>query len=625
MDERTVKTERFEIHGGVLQRTGGLDFGGPAILLIHGSESHRGWFAPLTKALVEKGWTVWTFDRAGWGDAPGKRGHLAHAEVALASLGSAVAFCRSKDRLERVLGMSWGGLLVAAWAARHRTPEVPVTLLVPGIFLKRRIRLRAIWRVLASGCHALLTWSPWNIKLPLDLEDFSENPDTRRWIAADHNRVTHVSPQFIRATLQLRKFVHKLQGQQIQVLLAEHDAITDGAATRRFFKRCDVGPVVAKTGATHALILDHAAWIAGEIPAPNHCSHSRKASSKMHLFDRLEMIESVVPFWTTFKHAAASRSQTHSIQLRLFKGKQFIAGGEVLPREYVTGETIASAWHTIERDFWPELKKVAFYADVDPTTSLEPLWSAADAARSPAAWSGLDTAACDAWMRQTGSRLPMVHHWQTKNLPPSIPPRLTAPVGLGMPTIWPQLLSWCGFRDFKIKLNHEEPVATCQNLIKLVGKNADVRVDANAAWTFAAFEELLPLLAAAGVTSVEEPCRREDRALVWRLAQDAPIPLVADESLCTLEDAQRLIHPNIRWNLRLGKNGGYTGFRALLRVAAENGIDVQLGCLVGESRILAHAAKNVLYWAPWRHLESSFPSLLLRPGAQVIKRRVILS
>jgi muconate cycloisomerase len=92
------------------------------------------------------------------------------------------------------------------------------------------------------------------------------------------------------------------------------------------------------------------------------------------------------------------------------------------------------------------------------------------------------------------------------------------------------------------------------------------------------------------------------------------MPVIADESLCTLSDAQELIKLKAcrLFNLRLSKCGGLGNALKIKKMADKAGILCQLGCQVGETSILAAAgrhfalaANNLVY------VEGSFAPLLL--------------
>jgi len=71
------------------------------------------------------------------------------------------------------------------------------------------------------------------------------------------------------------------------------------------------------------------------------------------------------------------------------------------------------------------------------------------------------------------------------------------------------------------------------------------------------------------------------------------IPVMADESLVTLEQARQLIDLGAcdHFNIRLSKNGGITASLAIAKLAHEAGIKIQVGAQVGETGILSAQAE----------------------------------
>ena len=72
-----------------------------------------------------------------------------------------------------------------------------------------------------------------------------------------------------------------------------------------------------------------------------------------------------------------------------------------------------------------------------------------------------------------------------------------------------------------------------------------------------------------GVSSVEQPIPAGNVPDLARVQREGGLPVMADESLCTLADAHNLLAAQAAdiWNLRLAKIGGFTGMLAMLRVA----------------------------------------------------------
>jgi L-alanine-DL-glutamate epimerase-like enolase superfamily enzyme len=122
------------------------------------------------------------------------------------------------------------------------------------------------------------------------------------------------------------------------------------------------------------------------------------------------------------------------------------------------------------------------------------------------------------------------------------------------------------------------------------------------------------------LSAVEQPVAKEDFEGLRQVQEAAKIPIMADESLCTMDDANRLIHLKAckMFNLRLSKMGGITNAIRLKEAAEAAGIRCQLGCHVGETSILAAAGRHfALTQGPLAFLEGSFaPYLLTRDPVQ---------
>ena len=125
----------------------------------------------------------------------------------------------------------------------------------------------------------------------------------------------------------------------------------------------------------------------------------------------------------------------------------------------------------------------------------------------------------------------------------------------------------------------------------------------------------LPMLERFGVSALEQPLPATADAELPALAKMTRCDLIADESLLTVEDADELIKAGgVRvLNIRLAKNGGLLPALEIARRALAAGLDVQLGCLVGETSILTAAVVAFLEACPKvRFVEGGFGGLLLR-------------
>src|SRR3989338_325055 len=169
---------------------------------------------------------------------------------------------------------------------------------------------------------------------------------------------------------------------------------------------------------------------------------------------KLEVYEVRIPFRFTFKHALAERSLAHNLILAAHTDTGHVGWGEVLPREYLTGETIASAWLDIRARWWPAVRALEFSAHENPVKRLRPVYLEADRLRKTQSYGGVDIAVVDAWARAT--RTPGRSLFGQKS-----PKRqyFTCPVGGGgaRSVTWiSRLAKWSGYRDYKLKTGRRD-------------------------------------------------------------------------------------------------------------------------------------------------------------------------
>jgi muconate cycloisomerase len=125
-------------------------------------------------------------------------------------------------------------------------------------------------------------------------------------------------------------------------------------------------------------------------------------------------------------------------------------------------------------------------------------------------------------------------------------------------------------RHFKLKIGAGEPardIAHVAAIKRALGDRASVRVDINQAWSEAVAVKACRLLGDAGVELVEQPLSRYDRAGMVRLSAHSPIPLMADESIESVQDSFALAQMGAAsiFALKIAKTGGP---KAVLRTAA---------------------------------------------------------
>jgi muconate cycloisomerase len=140
-------------------------------------------------------------------------------------------------------------------------------------------------------------------------------------------------------------------------------------------------------------------------------------------------------------------------------------------------------------------------------------------------------------------------------------------------------------------------------------------LDANEAWSVQETPQKIRELEPFGITSVEQPVAHENIEGLAAIRSQIKTPLMFDESLCSLVDAQRAIDHKLcdLFNLRISKCGGFIRTLRLAELAMNCGLGYQLGCQVGETAVLsaggrhfASSVKGIRYW------EGSYDSHLVK-------------
>lgn len=331
------------------------------------------------------------------------------------------------------------------------------------------------------------------------------------------------------------------------------------------------------------------------------------------------------------RHASHSRTQNDTLIVKCVLDDGSCGWGEGLPRTYVTGESINSAWrHLEESDF--ALLRSDFSTAVDVAEQID-RWSLA--AVSPD--SGVSTRECfgnavrcavelsilDAACRAEGislsdliQRLPVSRSFacQKENVFYSGAVTSESPRGQWISAFKMRLFS---FLQVKVKVGTQDIAdEDCLRRVRrVVGSRVDLRLDANEAWNVTDVASHLEPLMKYGPTCIEQPVPHSEVSGLSEVRKQIGLPVMLDESLCCLEDAIRARDGG--WcdlfNVRLSKCGGLVRSLRLFAFAREHQLGYQLGCQVGETGILSAAGRHVACSIPnLRYLEGSFDRFLVQ-------------
>jgi len=155
----------------------------------------------------------------------------------------------------------------------------------------------------------------------------------------------------------------------------------------------------------------------------------------------------------------------------------------------------------------------------------------------------------------------------------------------------------------KVKLGSDDDEARLR-AIRSVRPDARLRVDANAGWTFEEAVRQVHNLEQFELEMIEQPLPKDQIEAMGEVQKHTRLPLVADESVQTLQDVERLAAAGVRGiNLKLMKVGGLTPGLRMLRRARELGLQVMLGCMV-ETSIGTTAMAHLAGLADWLDLDA---------------------
>jgi muconate cycloisomerase len=138
-----------------------------------------------------------------------------------------------------------------------------------------------------------------------------------------------------------------------------------------------------------------------------------------------------------------------------------------------------------------------------------------------------------------------------------------------------------GFRYIKIKagIDPVEDIARIRAVRKAVGHDIPIGVDPNQGWSLSQATAALPALEAENVAFIEQPVRRYPADLLAEFRRRSNIPVVAHESVFTLDDAYILTANRSAdyWSLTPCTHGGYINTRDILALARASGVSCLLG------------------------------------------------
>ena len=347
---------------------------------------------------------------------------------------------------------------------------------------------------------------------------------------------------------------------------------------------------------------------------------------------RLTAFQVPVALKKAVRHASHVRRGNETLIVRCVLDDGSCGWGEGLPRTYVTGESIESVWRHLEQSEFASLRDASFSSALEVSRAIDDFQLADVAADSNietrecfgnSVRCALELAMLDAACRAEGISLgdlilkhpAAIDFAETRDeVFYSGAVTSTTPGGQWISALKMRLFA---FRQVKVKVGAEglNDRHLLHRVRRIVGRNVDLRLDANEAWNCDQVAAMMAPLMPFQPTCLEQPVPHAQVAGLTQIRSEIGIPIMLDESLCCREDAERAIRG--QWcdffNIRLSKCGGISRSLKLIATARQHGIGYQLGCQVGETGLLSAAGRHFACSVPdIRYLEGSFDRFLVR-------------
>lgn len=219
------------------------------VVMLHGLQSHSGWFVQSQTFLAHLGYPVYAMDRRGSGLSEGEPGECPLFREMANDVRAVAEWARNRHGKAKVhvFGHCFGTIPAALFGAAF--PELVESLILAssGIYTKVDVSLATKLRVLWAKAFN----QPTRFPIPLMPQMFSELEARVRFIREDDAKLESVTASFYYEVLRAKRYIRANRHRLIMPVFmanAGEDPICDTKANERF---------LASLPATHRLLITY--------------------------------------------------------------------------------------------------------------------------------------------------------------------------------------------------------------------------------------------------------------------------------------------------------------------------------------------------------------------------------
>lgn len=314
-----------------------------------------------------------------------------------------------------------------------------------------------------------------------------------------------------------------------------------------------------------------------------------------------ESIPLKTPFITALRHVDA----VTFVRVRLHTSDGMTGIGEAPPTKAITGEDIESITSAIKELIAPRLLHHHFFSMDEAQKVLHTSCKGNNSAKA-----ALDIALYDLFSQKVHQPLYSYLGGSVQELRTDVTISLKHPQKMAEDA---KRAVADGFDILKVKVGGKDGLDT--DRIKAVREavpDAPLLIDANQSWGEAETLTVIDAISDLDITLIEQPVPAKALESMQRITTKSKIPILADESVFSLEDAKKVIESKAAHmiNIKLMKCGGIYKALEIIELCESNDIRCMLGSMLeGPSSITAALHLAMAYPKTIRYLDLDSPLL----------------